>query len=138
MGKLARRAVLHGSSARLAAIAMPADGSSPSGSHAVLLDLEAQWLAARRASDEEHARFVATGLEGAGEASNDHAAAMFGLEQRIKETPATTVAGLVVKLRVAATIATHGWQKADDELESDLQITLAALRDAERLVASEC
>src|SRR5690242_1762103 len=99
---------------------MSVDGSSPSGNHAVLLDLEAQWLAARRASNEAHARFIATGLEEAGDISDGHAAAMFGLEQKIKETPATTVAGLAVKLRVAATIATDGWQKADDELECDL------------------
>src|SRR5689334_5070978 len=97
MTKLTRRAVLCGSTTVLGLAAMPA-GSSAVGNDAVLLDLEAQWLAARHASDEAHARFSATNLDEAGEASDRYAAAMDSLEQTIKGTSAVTVVGLAVKL----------------------------------------
>jgi hypothetical protein len=137
MAKLTRRAVLRGSTTALGLAAMPLSGSSAASNDAVLLDLEAQWLAARHASHEAHARFVATNLDDAAEASEHHAAAMHGLEQKIKETSAATVVGLAVKLRVAATMVTDGGQKADEELESDQQMTVAALQDAERLARGE-
>ena len=137
MAKLTRRAVLRGSTTALGLAAMPVGGASAAGSDVVLLDLEAQWLAAKHASDEAHTRFMATNLNEAGEASDHHAAAMHGLEQRIKETSAATVVGLAVKLRVAATMVTDGGQKADEELESDQQMTVAALQDAERLARGE-
>ena len=137
MAKLTRRAVLCGSTTALGLAAMPAGSSVVIGNDAVLLNLEAQWLAARHASDEAHARFMATNLDEAGEASDRHAAAMHGLEQRIKGTSAATILGLAVKLRLAAAMATDGGQKADEELESHQQMTVAALQDAERLAGGE-
>ena len=137
MAKLTRRAVLCGSTTALGLAAMPTGGSSAVGNDAALLDLEAQWLAAKRASDQAHARFVATNLDEAGEASDRHAAAMLGLEQKIQRTPAATVGGLAVKLRLAAAMATDGGQKAGEELESHQQMTVAALQDAERLTRGE-
>jgi|SRR5882672_7552410 len=133
MGKLTRRSVLRGSTIALGLAATPVGGASAAGSDAVLLDLEAQWLAAKHASDQAHTRFMTTNLNEAGEASDHHAAAMHGLEQRIKETSAATVVGLAVKLRLAASMVTQGRQKADEELERDQQMTVAALQDAERL-----
>jgi len=136
MPKLTRRAVLRGSTTALGLAAMPVGGASAAASDDVLLDLEAQWLAAKRASDEAQARFIATNLNEAGEASERYAVVMHGLEQRIKETSAATVVGLAVKLRLAATIVTDG-QKAGAELERDQQMTVAALQDAERLAGGE-
>ena len=142
MAKLTRRAVLCGSTTALGLAALPASGSSAAGNDAVLLDLEAQWLAAKRASDGAQSRFMATnlneaGLNEAGEASDRYAAAMHSLEQRIKGTSAATNVGLAVKLRLAAAMVTDSGQKADEELESDEQMTLSALRDAERLAGGE-
>ncbi len=137
MAKLTRRTVLRGSTAALGLAAIPMGGSSAAGSDALLLDLEARWLAARQASDEAHARFMATTLGEAAEASDRHAAAMHGLEQRIKEASAATIVGVAVKLRLAAALATAGGRKADEELESDQQMTLAALRDAQRLAGGQ-
>ncbi len=130
MAKLTRRTVLRGSTAALGLAAIPMGGSSAAGSDALLLDLEARWLAARQASDEAHARFMATTLGEAAEASDRHAAAMHGLEQRIKEASAATIVGV-------AALATAGGRKADEELESDQQMTLAALRDAQRLAGGQ-
>ena len=137
MAKLTRRAVLRGSTTALGLAVMPVSGSSGAGNDAVLLDLEAQWLAARQASDEAQARFMAKNLDEAGEASDRYAAAMHGLEQRIKGISAATNVGLAVKLRLAAAMVTDSGKKADEELESDQQMTLAALRDAERLAGGE-
>ena len=137
MAKLTRRAVLSGSTTALGLAVMPAGRSSAGGNDAVLLDLEAQWLAARHASDEAHVRFIATNLDEAGEASDRHAAAMHSLEQTIKGTSAATVVGLAVKLRLAAAMAADGGQKADEQLESHEQMTVAALQDAERLARGE-
>ena len=147
MAKLTRRAVLCGSTTALGLAALPASGASAAGNDAVLLDLEAQWLAAKQASDGAQSRFMATnlneaglneaGLNEAGEASDRYAAAMHSLEQRIKGTSAATNVGLAVKLRLAAAMVTDSGQKADEELESDEQMTLSALRDAERLAGGE-
>jgi hypothetical protein len=137
MAKVTRRVVLRGSTTALGLVAMPVGGSSAAGNDAVLLDLEAQWLAAKHASDEAHARFIATMLDEAGEASDRYAAAMHSLEQKIKGTSAATTVGLAVKLRLAAAMATDGEQKADEELESHQQMTVAALHDAERLAKGE-
>jgi len=57
----------------------------------------------------------------------------FEIEEQIRSTPATTVEGLAVKLRV--TLEKHRTQGAEEDLDWDVRLLLAATRDAERLAA---
>jgi len=88
------------------------------------------WKAKKR---ERQAILDASGELDARQESDRHGGVVCDVEGEIMDTPASTIVGVAIKLRVAASMITLNGKKAVDDLEWAEQITLAAVRDAERL-----